>query len=287
MEYSRQVKTWTLLAKAQTPSGGELVLMQRDREYAIRVGTDELMSSRRHGSEEGMAAAAQPAIGRPGTRVLIGGLGLGYTLRAVLDELAPSGAVTVAEISPAVVAWNREFVGDLAGHPLRDPRVTVACTDVRLLLAQAGAKPRGSYDVILMDVDNGPWALSAATNRLLWDTQGIATLTRALAAGGTLVVWSSSHDPSFERRLASAGFSVEARDARAHHGRGVRQVLFVARLLGEGRNAPSTSPAWHTRKHASHAAAGAEPSRDKRRMPGSGGGAQSTKLAHRRKNPRG
>lgn len=228
MEYSLRVKTWKLLAKAPAPSGGELGLLQRDREYAIRVGTDELMSSRRHGSEEGMAAAAQPAIGQRGVRVLIGGLGLGYTLRAVLDEMAPSGKVTVAEISPDVVKWNQEIVGGLAGHPLKDPRVTVACVDVRLHLAKAGAKPGGSYDVILMDVDNGPWALSTDTNRLLWDTKGIATLARALAPGGTLVVWSSGHEPSFERRLAVGGFSVEAQDARAHGGRGVRQVLFVA-----------------------------------------------------------
>jgi spermidine synthase len=163
-----------------------LVLLQRDRESAIRVGTDELMSSRRHGSEEGMAAAAQPAIGQRGVRVLIGGLGLGYTLRAVLDEMAPTGKVTVAEISPDVVKWNHEIVGGLAGHPLTD------------------------------------------TNRLLWDTKGIATLARALAPGGTLVVWSSGHEPSFERRLAVGGFSVDAQDARAHDGRGVRQVLFVA-----------------------------------------------------------
>jgi spermidine synthase len=225
------VKPWKLLRKAPAPGGGELILLQRDREYAIRVGTDELMSSRRHGSEEGMAAAAQPAIGQRGVRILIGGLGLGYTLRAVLDEMAPKGSVTVAEISPDVVAWNREILGELAGHPLNDPRVKVACTDVRLLLAKSGSKPGGAFDVILMDVDNGPWALSTATNRLLWDTQGIATLTRALAPQGTLVVWSSGHEPSFERRLAAAGFSVKAEDARAHGGRGVRQVLFVAHLL--------------------------------------------------------
>jgi spermidine synthase len=177
-----------------------------------------------------MAAAAQPAIGQRGVRVLIGGLGLGYTLRAVLDEMAPTGKVTVAEISPDVVKWNHEIVGGLAGHPLKDGRVTVACVDVRLHLAQAGAKPGGSYDVILMDVDNGPWALSTDTNRLLWDAKGIATLARALAPGGTLVVWSSGHEPSFERRLAAGGFSVDAQDARAHGGRGVRQVLFVAQL---------------------------------------------------------
>jgi spermidine synthase len=195
------------------------------------------MSSRRHHSEERMAAAAQPAISQRGARVLIGGLGLGYTLRAVLDEMDPKGTVTVAEISPDVLAWNREILGELAGHPVADPRVTVACTDVRLLLAKSGSNPGGAFDVILMDVDNGPWALSTATNRLLWDSNGIATLARTLAPKGTLVVWSSGHEPSFERRLAAGGFSVEAQDVRANGGRGVRQVLFVAHRLPPGPTA--------------------------------------------------
>jgi spermidine synthase len=236
------VKPWKILASAPAPGGGELLLWLRDREYAIRVGTDELMSSRRHGSEEAMADAAQPTIGRRGARVLVGGLGMGYTLRAVLDVLGPKGTVTVAEISPDVVAWNREILGGLAGHPLKDPRVTVACTDVRLLLAQSRGKPGGAFDVILMDVDNGPWALSTRTNRLLWDAKGIATLARTLPVGGTLVVWSSGHEPSFVHRLTDGGFSVAVRNERARGDSGVRQVLFVAQLLPPASPTKPTKP---------------------------------------------
>ena len=179
------MKPWITLATAPAPGGGDgdgdgargqLALLRRDTEYVIRVRGAELMSSRRHGSEEEMARLAAAAIGRRDACVLVGGLGFGYTLRASKAQLGRGGRIVVAEISPAVVEWNRGLVGHLAGHPLDDARVRVACVDVRELLADAPA----AFDAILMDVDNGPSALSLPTNQLLWNRTGMLAIARAL-----------------------------------------------------------------------------------------------------------
>ena len=233
------MKPWITLATAPAPGGGDgdgdgargqLALIRRDTEYVIRVRGAELMSSRRHGSEEEMARLAAAAIGRRDACVLVGGLGFGYTLRASKAQLGRGGRIVVAEISPAVVEWNRGLVGHLAGHPLDDARVRVACVDVRELLADAPA----AFDAILMDVDNGPSALSLPTNQLLWNRTGMLAIARALRPRGTLVVWSADPDEDFAARLAAAGLAVQSHPARAsgggirRSGRGARHTLFVA-----------------------------------------------------------
>lgn len=217
---------WEILGKERAPEGGELVLYHRNGEYSIRVGGRELMSSRAHGSEEELARAACAGLGR-GARVLIGGLGLGYTLRAALDALPGSTTVVVAEIVPAVVTWNRGPLADLARRPLEDPRVEVEPHDVGAVLRRTG--PR--WDAIMLDVDNGPAALTRKANQALYGDPGLEVAKRALRAGGVLAVWSASPDKSFEKRLAKAGFKAESREvpARGSAG-GPMHTLFFGRL---------------------------------------------------------
>ena len=217
---------WEILGKERAPEGGELVLYHRNGEYSIRVGGRELMSSRAHGSEEELARAACAGLGR-GARVLIGGLGLGYTLRAALDALPGSTTVVVAELVPAVVTWNRGPLAPLAGRPLEDPRVELEPTDVGAVLRRAG--PR--WDAILLDVDNGPAALTRKANQALYGDTGLEVAKRALRAGGVLAVWSASPDKSFEKRLGKAGFKAESREvpARGSAG-GPMHTLFFGRL---------------------------------------------------------
>jgi spermidine synthase len=224
------MKPWKIIARAANPGGDDLVLWQRDAEFVVRVGSAELMSSRRHGSEEAMATAALPAIARDDARVLIGGLGFGYTLRAALDRLGPGGRILVAEISNDIIEWNRGFLGGLGDQPMDDSRATVECTDLRCVLARASRTPsRGCYDAILVDVDNGPWPLVTKTNRLLWHPDGIAAIGRAMKPGAVLVVWSTGSDPTFVASLRAGGFAVEVKPVRAESGRGARHTLFIAR----------------------------------------------------------
>ena len=224
------MKPWKLLARASNPGGDDLILSQRDGEFMVRVGGAELMSSRRHGSEEAMATEALSGVARNGARVLVGGLGFGYTLRATLDCLGPGGQVLVAEISSEIIEWNRRFLGGLAGQPMNDSRATIECSDVRHVIARASRAPsRGRYDAILVDVDNGPWPLVTKPNGLLWQPDGIATLGRALRPGGVLVVWSAEPDSKFVACLRTGGFVVEVKRVHAEGGRGARHTLFVAR----------------------------------------------------------
>jgi len=176
-----------------------------------------------------MAAVVATELARPHAHVLVGGLGFGFTARAVLDRLGPEGRVTVAEISPAIVDWNRSFVGELASHPLSDPRLTVVCADVGKVLAKAAQKEDTPFDAVLMDVDNGPWAVSAPKNQRLWQRSGIETIARVLRVDGALVVWSTNDDPEFVSRLKACGFSVERRPARSQGDKGDRHLLFLAR----------------------------------------------------------
>jgi spermidine synthase len=231
---------WETLGRARAPDGGELVLYRRGGEHVIRVDGLELMSSRAHGSEEEMARLACADLGaaaRVGVpvsvRVLIGGLGMGYTVRAtlaVLDEHEACGAdaeVVVAELVPAVVEWNRGPLAHLAGRPLDDPRVRVHEGDVGQAM-RAG----GRFDAILLDVDNGPVALTRKANHALYGLTGIATAKSALRRGGVLAVWSAHRDDRFVARLRRAGFGrVDAVDVPA---RGVAggplHTIFVARV---------------------------------------------------------
>jgi spermidine synthase len=220
------MKAWEALGDSSTPDGTDIQLRRRDGEYLILANGKPLMSSRLHGSEEALARlgcthvrhAEQP-------RVLVGGLGMGFTLRAVLDVLPPSAVVTVAELVPAVIEWNRGPLGALAGNPMRDPRVRIQAIDVGFTLR---ANP-GRFDVVLLDTDNGPAAFTSADNAGLYDNAGVAAAFEALRPGGTLAVWSAWEDRKFEQRLRFYGFLVEVQRVRARlHKGGPRHTIFVA-----------------------------------------------------------
>jgi len=219
------MKPWILLDSAPIPGGGEMHLYQHVNDFAIRVGRDELMNSLAHGSEEALASLAQARLGvRPHQRVLVGGLGMGFTAAAALRGIGADGHVTVAELVPAVVAWNRNRLAHLAGRPLDDPRISVEVGDVaELIAARANA-----YDAILLDVDNGPHGLTANGNHRLYGNAGLASAYRALRPGGVLAVWSAGPDEGFTRRLRHAGFQAELVQARSHGKRGSRQLIWLA-----------------------------------------------------------
>jgi spermidine synthase len=224
---------WEELDTAGVPGAGErLRLMRRGAEYSIMSGATELMNSRLSGSEEALAELACARIAdRPAPSVLIGGLGMGFTLAAALAVLGPAAEVTVAELVPAVVAWGRGPLAHILGASLADPRVAVREGDVGELI-RAG---RSAYDAILLDVDNGPHGLSRAENDSLYDLAGLAAARRALRPGGVLAVWSSGPDEAFTRRLGKAGFAVEALRVSARKaGRGARHVIWLAVPAGRG-----------------------------------------------------
>ena len=219
------MKPWVLLDTVPIPGGGELSLHQHVNDFAIRVGRDELMNSMSHGSEDALARLAFARLGpRPQRQVLIGGLGMGFTVAAALRDAGPDDRITVAELMPAVVAWNRGPLAPLAGNPLGDPRVSVNTGDVAALLR---TRP-DAYDLILLDVDNGPQALTTDANHWLYGNDGLAKSFAALRPGGVLAVWSAGPDDTFTRRLRHAGFQVSVEQARAHGNRGARFVIWLA-----------------------------------------------------------
>jgi spermidine synthase len=220
---------WILLDTAQVPgNGGEMRLYQRNEEYSIRlVGRPgELMNSRMHDSEDALAELTCARIAdRAAPRVLIGGLGLGFTLAAALQHLGPNAEVVVAELVPAVVAWNRTHLSALAGHPLNDARVRAYEGDV----AQCIRAERGAYDAIVLDVDNGPKGLTRKTNDYLYGMDGLIDAYDALLPKGVLAVWSAGPDGKFVQRLRKVGYAVEELRVRAHGSKGSRHVIWLAR----------------------------------------------------------
>jgi spermidine synthase len=215
---------WEIVETDRTLDGGDLVLARRGSEWEVRVGRDTLMSSRAYGSELDLSRLAFEVTPQA-RRILLGGLGLGFSLRSVLDLLPVDGRVELAEISDAVVRWNREHVGELARHPLRDPRVRVSVVDVFDRITRAAA---GSLDAILLDVDNGPAALVQPANHRLYGVAGTSRCFAALRPGGVLAVWSAAPDETYAERLRGARFAVSVRFARARPGGGRRHVVFVA-----------------------------------------------------------
>ncbi|MBS3648029.1 hypothetical protein KEU06_05215 [Pseudaminobacter sp. 19-2017] len=216
---------WVQLDSAKTPGGGELRLKRRGGEFSIMLGTNELMNSRLSGSEEALATLSCQRIGgRRSPQILIGGLGMGFTLRAALSALGADAHVTVAELVPSVVAWARGPMAEVFGDCLDDPRVTIRETDVGLLIKSASA----TYDAILLDVDNGPEGLTREANDALYSLAGLHRARAALRPGGVLSVWSSGPDRSFTNRLRQAGFSTEEVKARAGGKRGARHVIWLA-----------------------------------------------------------
>ena len=217
---------WEHLDTAKIPDGGELRLMRRGTELSIMSGSTELMNSRLSGSEKALASLAiERLAGRAQPRLLIGGLGMGFTLRAALAELPKDAAVVVAELVPAVVAWARGPMAALFAGCLDDPRVTVREADVAQVIGEA----RGAFDAILLDVDNGPGGLNRAANDGLYSIGGLNAAKRALRPSGVLAVWSGGRDDSFTRRLAAAGYAAEEIGVRATGGkRGARHVIWLA-----------------------------------------------------------
>jgi spermidine synthase len=213
------------LAREKTPEGDELVLTCRDGVYHLIVDNVELMTSRVHGSEEDLARLACEAIaGRKTPRVLVGGLGFGYTLRAALDHSPPDATVVVCEVFPSLLDWNRKLLGYLAREPLEDRRVKVVLADVRTLF-----DGRERFDAILLDVDNGPGALTDSANAALYSSAGIAAAHASLNPGGTLALWSAREDRKFEHRLRSANFTTKLERTRAHaNNKGPRHTIYLA-----------------------------------------------------------
>ncbi|CAN5364039.1 spermidine synthase [soil metagenome] len=220
------MKPLARLGDARAPDGTQLTLTKRDDEFMILASGMPLMTSRMHGSEQALATLGCREIPAHGARVLVGGLGMGFTLRVALDLLPPDGGVVVAELVPAVVEWNRGPLGPLAGHPLNDPRVRLDVRDVRETLAARDA----TFDAILLDVDNSPDAFTVRSNQSIYREAGLAAIHAALRPGGMLAMWSDSEDKWFETRLRRAGFVVTAERVRGRlAGKGPHHTIFLAR----------------------------------------------------------
>ncbi len=208
------------------PGGGELRLKRRGHEFSIMLGQIELMNSRLSGSEEALATMAHDRIGsRTGANVLIGGLGMGFTLRASLNAFGPNARITVAELVPAVVDWARGPMAEVFGSSLDDPRVAIHKGDVGPLIDGATAL----YDAILLDVDNGPEGLTRKANDNIYNLQGLRAAARALSPGGVLAVWSSAPNSAFSQRLNRTGLTSQEVTVRASkRGGGARHTIWFA-----------------------------------------------------------
>jgi spermidine synthase len=217
------VKPWETVEKALAPDGTEMVLAHRDGEWVVRYGGKVLMSSRQHGSEDALADLALKKV-KQRRAVLVGGLGLGFTARAALDRLPVDAKVVVAELTPALLDWNRRLVGKLAGRPLDDPRCHVHIGDCVQRIKEA----KGAYDAILLDIDNGPGSMVHEANHRLYGKAGVAACRDALREGGCLAVWSAHHDERYLERLQRSGFEAETRivPARGDAG-GLKHVIFL------------------------------------------------------------
>lgn len=222
------MKKWTLLEQVTTPDGSQLSLAEHDGTYAIRVDGRELMSSRHSHSEEQLGVVAcQPLRDVRGAQVLIGGLGLGFTLRAALETLARDARVLVAELLPEVVAWNQNPGYSLARAALADPRTQLEIGDVAHVIEQSD----GRFDAIMLDADNQTTRMNTAGNTRLYQTTGLAAVHRALKGGGIAVYWSAGQEPAFAERFAKSGFSVEVQRVPRHPGAKASHYLLVGRRI--------------------------------------------------------
>ncbi len=227
------MKPRELLATAQVPGGDDLRLYKRDGDFMIALGGNELMSSRVSGSEEALATMTCERLrGGAAPHLLIGGYGMGFTLRAALARLGPDARITVVELVPEIIDWARGPMADLTAGCLDDPRVDLVILDVVMAIG-AGAR---RYDAILLDVDNGPDGLTRADNDHIYSTHGLVEAKAALKPGGVLAIWSAAADERFTRRLKHAGFAVEEVAVRAgRNGKGARHVIWFALTLPKER----------------------------------------------------
>jgi spermidine synthase len=218
------------LATARTPDGGEMVLYQHDRDFLIKINGQELMNSRLHESEGELARLGCAHLSKRKTpHVLIGGLGMGYTLRQVLDMLGPGADVVVSELLPAVIDWNRKYLGDLNGQPLDDKRTQLITGDIFQLILKSSRR----FDAILLDVDNGPNAITDSGNQRLYTPDGIRACRFALRKQGILAIWSSGPSKTFEQLLSSGGFHVRRYRANAYKGSNSKPLFIWVAALDE------------------------------------------------------
>jgi len=225
------MRHWTLLGEAPIPGTGQtLSLYQGKDDFFIKIsGGGELMNTRKHGSEDALGSLPCKRLRHPeAARVLIGGLGMGFTLAAALRVVGPGAEVTVAELIPEVVDWNRGPLGERSGRPLNDPRTQVHVGDVVKLLRRKNA----CFDVIALDVDNGPEGLTTSTNDWLYSEPGIIAAQNALVPGGILAYWSAGQDQAFHDRLRRCGFMVEEIMVYAHGRKGARHTIWLASVDG-------------------------------------------------------
>lgn len=215
-----------LIGEAEVPGGPPLRLFRRGSDFMIVLDRNELMSTRQHGSEVALGTMACDRLaGHKAPHLLIGGYGMGYTLRAVLGRLGPTARVTVVELVPGIIAWARGPMAAVADGCLDDPRVTVTMGDVAAAMAQAASL----YDAILLDVDNGPDGLTRAANDGIYSPRGLADAMKALRPGGVLAVWSAAPDTAFGRQLERSGFAVETVKVRAREtGKGATHIIWFA-----------------------------------------------------------
>jgi len=219
---------WPTVEKTRISDGTEFVLGRHGDNWVIRVGARILMSNRMHDSEEALADLALARVAHAGS-VLVGGLGLGYTARAVLDRVGTGASVTVLELMPELVEWNRRYLGKFAGHPLDDPRCHLVVGDVFDTLRSSPA----AFDVILLDVDNGPQGLTQPRNQRLYGENGVRVCLAALKPHGVLAVWSQGPNANFARRLERLGTEVEVHTVDARSGSRLRHVVFLAKARAE------------------------------------------------------
>lgn len=219
---------WEEIERVQIPGhDGDITLRKRGLEFSIRTKDTELMNSRVHGSEDALADVTCSRLKQKSrTRILIGGLGMGFTLSAALAQSGPDARITVSELVPAVVEWNRKYLGHLAGMPLNDPRVSIKEEDV----VETIRKEKSAWDAILLDVDNGPEGLTRKANDRLYGESGLNISFSALCPGGILAVWSSGDDAAFTRRLTQCGFQTETISVQARKsGKGGRHTIWLAK----------------------------------------------------------
>lgn len=218
---------WELLDSSEVAGEAEkLTLSRRGDEYSIKTGYTELMNSRMHGSEDALAELGCKGLkSKPQARVLIGGLGMGFTLSETLKHVSNDAEVVVAELVPAVIQWNQTHLSALAGHPLKDTRVRVHQGDVGKVIRAE----KGGFDAILLDVDNGPEGLTRKENDALYSPSGLKASLAGLREGGVFGVWSTFPDPRFTKRMQQAGFKVEEVPVRAHGKRGSKHMLWLGK----------------------------------------------------------
>ena len=214
------------LGTAFVPGGEELRLFRHGRDFVISLERNDLMSTRMSGSEEALATLTITRLGKRNPHMLIGGYGMGFTLRAALDALADDAHVTVAELVPEIIEWAQGPMAELTAGCLDDPRVLLVQDDVAMLIDAA----TGGYDAILLDVDNGPDGLTRRDNDFLYSLRGLQSARTALTPGGILAIWSAEPDPAFTKRLRDAGFAVSEVNVRARsNGKGAKHVIWFAK----------------------------------------------------------